>query len=254
MKLIATLAAGALSAGAAQALPTPDHIYEFNGSLADARGGPAATNNGGVFTGAGATAGLAFSGNQGPTFANVFANTATYSIEMFFEIDFTNSYRKLIDFKNRAADTGLYVNSGQLSFVGGGSGGPVAANAFTHLVFTRDAASRQAVAYLNGAEAFRFNDTGGNAIFSAANGVAHVFRDDGRGGGAENSPGTVDFIRTYDQVLAAADVAALYNGGDPVRSFANGVPEPESWAMMIAGFGLAGAVARRRGRPASALA
>jgi hypothetical protein len=33
---------------------------------------------------------------------------------------------------------------------------------------------------------------------------------------------------------------------DPIVSFSAGVPEPASWAMMIAGFGLVGAAARRR--------
>jgi hypothetical protein len=254
MKLLTTLAGGVLAAGAAQALPTPDHIYEFSGSFADLRGGPAATNNGGSFTGSGATAGLTFGANQGPTLTNVFANPASYSIEMFFELDFTAGYRKVIDFKNRATHNGLYVNSGTLSLYGtSGSGGTVAPNSFAHLVLTRDAVSKQVVAYLNGVQAFSLTDSGSVATFSTANGAAHFLRDDGLGGGGENSPGTVDFIRTYNQVLGASDVAELYNRGTPVRSFAGAVPEPATWAMMIGGFGLAGAAARRR-RPAAVLA
>ncbi len=50
------------------------------------------------------------------------------------------------------------------------------------------------------------------------------------------------------------------SGGDLVsydslytaRNFAGGVPEPTSWAMLIAGFGLVGAIARRRGPSAVA--
>jgi hypothetical protein len=252
MKLLTTLAGGVLAAGAAQALPTPDHIYEFTGSYRDARGGPNATGNGGTFVGADETAGLKFGANQGPTLTNVFGNPATYSLELFFEFDFTSSYRKVIDFKNRSTHNGLYVSGGRFEMYGAAkSGGTIAPNAFTHLVLTRDGVSKQTTAYVNGVQAFSFIDSGNVATFSAANGIAHLLRDDGLGGGGENSPGTVDFIRTYNQVLGASDIAALYNNGNPVRIA--GVPEPASWAMMIVGFGLAGAAARRRS-PARVLA
>ena len=36
------------------------------------------------------------------------------------------------------------------------------------------------------------------------------------------------------------------SGGGPLDPFDSGVPEPASWAMLIAGFGLVGATARRR--------
>ena len=246
MKMIVTLAGGVLAAGAAQALPTPSHVYEFSGSLKEARGGPAAVvPNAPAYVGDGPARGLAFGGNQGPALSNIFDNPAAYTIEMFFEIDFTSSYRKLIDFKNRASDNGLYVNGGTLSLLGtGGARGTVTPNSFTHLVLTRDASTKQTVAYLNGVQAFSVTDSNNAATFSAAGGIAHFLRDDIRGGGAENSPGTLDFIRIYQAPSGAADVAALYNNGNPVRIA--GVPEPASWAMMIAGFGLAGTAARRR--------
>ena len=38
---------------------------------------------------------------------------------------------------------------------------------------------------------------------------------------------------------------AVFPGGE-IRGFLTGVPEPASWALMIAGFGLVGAVLRRR--------
>ncbi|HEY1154389.1 MAG TPA: PEPxxWA-CTERM sorting domain-containing protein, partial [Pseudolabrys sp.] len=64
----------------------------------------------------------------------------------------------------------------------------------------------------------------------------------------EASSGFVDYIRIYDTALTAQEVAALVPPGT-----APAVPEPATWAMMIAGFGLAGAAIRSRQRPAPAL-
>jgi hypothetical protein len=44
----------------------------------------------------------------------------------------------------------------------------------------------------------------------------------------------------------STDFAILYTDGPVSLGFASSVPEPATWAMMIAGFGLIGAVARRR--------
>lgn len=59
---------------------------------------------------------------------------------------------------------------------------------------------------------------------------------------AENLLGSIDSIRIYDSVILPGDVV------EPV----SGVPEPANWAMLVAGFGLAGTALRhrRRVRPA----
>ena len=69
------------------------------------------------------------------------------------------------------------------------------------------------------------------------NSELHFFRDDFATGQFEAAPGFVDYIRVYDTALTAAEVAGLGNGT---------VPEPASWIMLIAGFGLIGAAMRRR--------
>ena len=75
-----------------------------------------------------------------------------------------------------------------------------------------------------------FGFVGGPFNFQAS--AAYYFAD-----GAFSAPGT------YDTVLFGQDQAGrlvVTNLGGP------GVPEPASWAMLIAGFGLMGAVQRRR--------
>ena len=51
---------------------------------------------------------------------------------------------------------------------------------------------------------------------------------------------TVDVLADKDFVFTSADMWNLYNNPNA------GVPEPATWAMLIAGFGLVGAAARRR--------
>jgi hypothetical protein len=62
-----------------------------------------------------------------------------------------------------------------------------------------------------------------------------------------------DWAATHASNTAYAD--AIYSVGGNTQGFVigGGVPEPASWAMMIAGFGLAGAMLRRR-RPVAATA
>lgn len=81
----------------------------------------------------------------------------------------------------------------------------------------------------------------------------------GRGGGVE------EFSRTIESLQPSFDEMAVGNDpqGDPTHNFVIGglnfgpvtvnvaaVPEPSTWALMISGFGLAGAALRRRRRVA----
>ena len=113
----------------------------MNGSFADALGGNAIVSGGGTLGGAGYTLDAA---SQGPNLTGV-GITDNYSIEMKFSIDDISGFRKLIDFKNRTADTGLYNLNGAQNFfnVITGPGGAYTAGAVAHLVVTRNGTTDQ---------------------------------------------------------------------------------------------------------------
>lgn len=226
---IATVASALVSMSAQAALIGD---YQLNGSLADAGAGPSLTNNGGTL---GAT-GITFGANQGPTLGG-FSNFGVYTIQMAFSFDAANGYRKILDFKSRASDNGFYNLSQMLNFY------PVvtsATNQFStgviaNVVLTRDAAGLT-TGYVNGTQQIQFTDSSNLAVFTSE---INFLRDDFATGEREASSGFLDFIRIYDTALSAREVAGL-PGGTPGT-----VPEPASWALMIAGFGLVGVGLRR---------
>src|SRR5262249_26221880 len=113
------------------------HIYELNGSYADDLGGPPITPAGGTL----GPTGYTFAEGQGPSLSGA-VNPTTYSIEMLFRIDDTSGFRKLLDFKDRTLDEGLYDQSGALRFYpDSGPSGVFTAGRLHHLVVTRDGAT-----------------------------------------------------------------------------------------------------------------
>lgn len=55
-------------------------------------------------------------------------------------------------------------------------------------------------------------------------------------------------IAARDLGISVADALILQRVASDQLGFATAVPEPETWAMLLCGLGLVGAVARRRGR------
>jgi len=134
-----------------------------------------------------------------------------YSVILQVSLDTVSGYRKLIDFKDRTVDAGLYDLSSYLEFYPVMSGGIGAAPAgtFIQIAITRDA-SGQVAGYVDGVEQFSFSDTALYAVL--ASGSFNLFIDDTFTGGNEATSGQVARVRLYNGALTAPEVAALTSG------------------------------------------
>jgi hypothetical protein len=114
----------------------------------------------------------------------------SYSIDIRFYFNDINAssdgFQRILDFKNRQSDSGLYSESGQLVlFATSGSGDP-SAESFAHdftngtmadLLVTRDASGLFS-AFVNGHFAFSVMDTNGATTFSGPDNIIYFFMDD----------------------------------------------------------------------------
>lgn len=227
---------------AAPALAVMTHDYEFNGNLNDSLGGPSLVGLGGTI---GATS-YTFGAQQGLSLSSALTTASTYTIDLSFEFDNLGGFRKILDFKNRASDNGLYNLNTALNYfnVTTGSTGAFTAGSFVRVDLTRDNSTGLVVGYVNGAQAISFTDSTGDATFTAANNLINFFIDDNATGGGESSPGSVNQIRIWDNALSASAVAAL---GGPKGA---AVPEPSGLALAATGLALAGLGGRRLARRA----
>lgn len=229
-KTVQTPIIGALSLASSLALAaTPAHLYDLNNSLADTMGGPALVDFGGSLT----ASTYQFAANEGLSLSGVLGSV--YTIDTVVSLDAVDGYRKLVDFKARTSDDGFYVLSGNLNFYPVDTGTAVInAGQWAQLTLTRDAAGLTS-GYVNGVQQWQFNDSvTARATFSEPSGIAHFFMDDLAVPG-EASGGRVDYIAIYDTALSAAEVSQITT-----------VPEPESYALMLAGLAGLGWWAKRR--------
>lgn len=131
-----------------------------------------------------------------------------YSIAVLFRFDSTSSWRRLVDFKNRVTDYGLYSYYGNLNFYPfiTGSGGAIVDGEYVQVTLTRSAQG-DVRGYVNGNPEIEFLDSGSDAELSIDD-LLSFFQDDTVVAG-EHSSGAVARIRIWDGPLPPAAVANL---------------------------------------------
>jgi hypothetical protein len=143
--------------------------------------------------------------------AGNFLGTA-YSIEMYFRFTNNSGFFRIIDFKNRTSDLGLYGTATQVQFfdeltVNNSAFG---SNTYVHLVLTRNSVTEEVNIYINGTPIGSFIDASDKALPSVDN-VINFFRDDIVFGN-EAQPGRIALLKLYDYELSAGDVSDNFDG------------------------------------------
>jgi hypothetical protein len=241
--VIACISATIMLAGVASSARANSFFYFLdNNTLADANGGPSLVSYGGTL----GSTGYAFGVNEGLSLSGTGAFDV-YSIDIHFYFDNVsasfNGYQRILDFRNRTSDSGLYDLNGSLQlFAAGGGPDPTALSAghvFTNgmmvdLLVTRDASGLFS-AYVNGNLAFSVMDTDGSTRFSGPGNIMYFFMDDfvsltNYPNLPEAGTGLVDFIQVTTP--AAAVPGPVAGAGLP--------------GLILAGGGLLGWWRRRR--------
>ena len=188
------------------------HDYALKGSFADSKGGPALKGNGGTLTSTGYT----FAAGHGLSLSNALTATSSYSIQIVFTPSTIGGYQKIIDFKNRTVDQGLYALGGHLYFYPTTEGPTAVINAgqSADVVLTRNAATKQVTGYVNGVQQFSVVDTNDVGTFTGPNGIINLLQDD-LPANSENFAGKLTHVSVFNSVLSSTQVSQLHNGGAP---------------------------------------
>ena len=123
-----------------------------------------------------------FERNSGVQFDNAEANnfiTDSYTIEIYFRFDKLNSWKRVVDFKNRKTDWGCYIFNGKLNFYNLliSEKAPVNENEYTHYTIARDGTSNIVKIFADGVLKLEFVDTEKHATIDADNKLNFFFDD-----------------------------------------------------------------------------
>ena len=124
---------------------------------------------------------------------------------------------RIIDFKDRTFDSGLYTSaqiegdpSGALNFYVGADTAfdVISYGSLFDLVLTRDGATNLVSGYLNGTQMRTFDDSAADAVFSETNNIAHFLMNDES---FQDDPplGFIDQLAIYDIALSANEVEEI---------------------------------------------
>src|SRR5437762_1947838 len=131
---------------------------------------------------------------------------------MLFKVDSVAGFVRLVDFKNRTSDNGLYIENGHLENCTSCTN--FAANTYVQGVYTRNGGGTFA-GYVNGTLQGQGPDSGNDLVIDGSN-ILNFFQDD-LAAGNEASAGNVARIRLYDAPMTPAQVAALDRLAGPLN-------------------------------------
>ncbi len=145
-----------------------------------------------------------FQANSGLQFNNKEAFgllNGSYTVEIYFRLNELDSWKRVMDFKNRKSDNGCYIYEGKLNFFNFATGekAPVKPNEYVHYVFSKDVETHVIKMYVDGESKVEFVDPGDEATLDQDQ-VLNFFQDD-LIVGKEASIGAVALIRLYDRVM-----------------------------------------------------
>lgn len=130
----------------------------------------------------------------------------SYTIEIYFRFTTLDSWKRVIDFKNRKSDNGCYIYDGKLNFYNYAVGdkAPVRPNRYTHYVMSRNATTKQIKMYVDGVSKIEFIDRTNEGTLDEEN-VLNFFYDDLMVK-EEASEGAVALLKIYDYVINPQEV------------------------------------------------
>ncbi|MBE9461000.1 OmpA family protein [Dyadobacter subterraneus] len=154
-----------------------------------------------------------FEKNTGLQFDNKEANgflNKSFTIEIYFKLNELDSWKRVLDFKNRKSDYGSYIYDGKLNFYDFAIGekAPVKANQYIHYVYSRDFDTKAIKMYVNGISKVEFKDPGTEGVLDNEQ-VLNFFQDD-LVANHEASAGSVALIRVYDRVMTPVFIRRSY--------------------------------------------
>ena len=154
-----------------------------------------------------------FAANSGLQFNNTEAGgflNKSFTVEIFFKMSTLDTWKRVLDFKNRKSDFGCYIYDGKLNFfnLAVSENAPVKVDRYVHFVYSRDFDTKIIKMYINGLSKVEFSDLGNEGILDVDQ-VLNIFQDD-LIAGHEASAGSVALIRLYDRVMTPVFIRRSY--------------------------------------------